>query len=345
MTKRFKKPDNWHAHLRTGSLMATIIHHFGIYGRVMCMGNTDPPIDTGGKALHYRKQILSHEVEFEPAMCIMLTENTTPETIYNAAKLGIRFVKFIPQGTSYGATEGVRLWDYKKLFPIFRAMQECGIHLLIHAELMCLPGGREIALPLREGLAVPCVAKYRRYFPNLLITIEHGSTSRMIDFVKRDESGMTAMTLSPQHGFLTYEDVLRDGIEFGANPHNLCYPIAKTENDRKVVVKAMISGDERFLAGTDAAPHWFLDKICEDPKPGIFFGENEYLRYLEIFEEAGASDKIFEDFTSRFGAERYGFPLNAGTITVKQETWTPVLCENGIRYCLGDKPLRWQFVR
>ena len=50
----------------------------------------------------------------------------------------------------------------------------------------------------------------------------------------------------------------------------------------------------------------------------------------------------FEDFTSRFGAEYYGYPLNKGTITVVQEEWRPPISDHNIRYCLGGEMLRWK---
>lgn len=44
--------------------------------------------------------------------------------------------------------------------------------------------------------------------------------------------------------------------------------------------------------------------------------------YAEAFEAAGALAQL-EAFASFNGADFYGLPRNAGTITLKQETWTP----------------------
>ena len=44
--------------------------------------------------------------------------------------------------------------------------------------------------------------------------------------------------------------------------------------------------------------------------------------YAEAFDAAGALDKL-DAFASQFGAEFYGLPKNAGTITLKRENWTP----------------------
>jgi dihydroorotase len=43
--------------------------------------------------------------------------------------------------------------------------------------------------------------------------------------------------------------------------------------------------------------------------------------YAEAFEAVGALDRL-EAFASRFGAEFYGLPRNAGTITLEKSEWT-----------------------
>jgi dihydroorotase len=338
----FRLPDNWHAHLRQEALLDSIFHHFNIYGRVLAMGNTAPMIETPDDALRYRREILEREVLFEPVTCIMLTEDTTAEIIFAAADAGIRHVKFIPIGTSTGAVKGLRLDDFERLFVIFLAIEETGIHLLLHAELMSYLSGQAIPLLEREEKTISIVSVFRRFYPKMKITIEHASTAKMIEFVRHQDSANLRATLTPQHALLTYADVC-DKQGRILNPYNYCFPIVKKEPDRRAVVKAMISGDERFFAGTDSAPHWAEAKASASPPPGIFFGANEYPRYLEVFEAADALDK-FENFTARFGAEYYGYPLNTGTLTVARGEWQPLLGEQGIRYCLGSRPLGWKII-
>jgi len=323
-------------------LFLAIYHHFNIYGRVLCIGNTSPLIETAYDAIHYKEDVLEQRVLFEPVMCIMLTQDTTPEMIYEAAKKGIKFVKFIPVGTSHGANKGLRLDDFMELYEIFPAIEGTGLHLLIHAEFMSGQDGKEIPLLDREEIAIASVSIYHNRFPGMQITVEHVSTARMIDFVKSRDSASIRATLTPHHAVLTYSDVF-DHKDRMINPFNYCLPVLKRESDRQAVAQAMISGDERFFAGTDAAPHWIRHKKSNKPPPGISFGSSEYLRYLEVFEGEGAIDK-FEDFTSRFGAEYYGYSLNKETITVVQEEWKSPLSENGIRYCLGGEMLRWKII-
>jgi len=341
MEKRtFRLPDNWHAHLRQDRLLDAIYHHFNIYGRVLCMGNTSPMIETPDKALYYEKYIRRRDGTFEPVACIMLTENTTPQIIFEAARKGIKFVKFIPIGTSTGATHGLRLDDFESLIRIIKAIESAGMRLLIHAELNSLPNENIINELYREEMAIPCLLCLLMIVPGLKITIEHVSTAKMINFVLRQKGGNVRATLTPHHALLTYDQVYNKRGRL-INPYNYCLPVLKREKDRRAIEKAMVSGDERFFAGTDAAPHWQNDKEGKFPRPGIFFGQNEYLRYLEIFERNGAMDK-FEDFTSRFGAEAYGYPLNTGEIIVRQGEWYQPVSENGIRFTMSEIPLRWK---
>ncbi|HRM55437.1 MAG TPA: dihydroorotase, partial [Ottowia sp.] len=44
--------------------------------------------------------------------------------------------------------------------------------------------------------------------------------------------------------------------------------------------------------------------------------------YAAAFEAAGALDKL-EGFASFHGPDFYGLPRNAGTVTLKRESWTP----------------------
>lgn len=339
----FRQFDNWHAHLRQDELLAVVYKHFNIYGRVLCMGNTDPLIETADDAFRYRKKILSHNVSFEPVMCIMLTNDTTPEMIYEAARRGIKFVKFIPVGTSQGAVKGLRLDDMHGLHGIFSAVEECGMHLLVHAENLFYGDGREVDLLNREERGIWIIKIYRLFFPLMKITVEHASTRKMIDFIKADGQDFLRATLTPQHALLTYSDVF-DSNDKMINPYNYCLPVAKTEDDRQAVREAMTSGDPRFFAGTDAAPHWKWKKESNNPPPGIFFGASEFLQYFKVFEEMGRIDK-FEDFTSRFGAEYYEYPLNGKKITIMRSDWEALIEKDGIKFCLGGEKMKYVVVK
>ena len=41
----------------------------------------------------------------------------------------------------------------------------------------------------------------------------------------------------------------------GLRPHMYCLPVLKREEHRKALIKAAVSGSEKFFLGTDSAPH------------------------------------------------------------------------------------------
>lgn len=331
-------PDNWHAHLRQDEMMLLIHHYFDIYGRVLCMGNTNPLIETGNQAREYEKQIRLLD-GFTPVVCIMLTNKTTPKIIYDAASQGIKFVKFIPVGTSTGAVRGLRLDDYDNLSPLFSAITDAGMHLLVHAELIS-DGDMIIPFIHREEMAFQFIKDYRKMFPGMKITIEHASTDRMINFVRRSESANLRATLTPHHAALDYYSLRMTSEDKPLDLLNHCLPVVKTGVDKRAVIEAMTSGDERFFHGSDAAAHLWVNKL-KKMSPGIFLGDAEIPLLVEIFEREGELPKL-ENFTSRFGAEYYGFPLNEEKLILGEETWEQPIEKDGIRLCMGGQLFEWQ---
>jgi len=230
--------------------------------------------------------------------------------------------------------------DYKELHDIFSAITESGMHFLLHAELMSERDGSEIPLIKREEKAIGAVSVYQKQFPDMKITIEHVSTAKMIRLIQDLDSSKVRATIAPQHIIFDNCDVFDDKEKI-INPHNYCLPVAKRGIDRIAVIKAVFSGDERFFFGADSAPRLKIAKDSENPPAGVFFGSAEIPLVYRIFEEVGASNR-FEDFTSKFGAEYYGYPLNKETITLAQEEWESPIMENGIQFCKGGDKYRWK---
>jgi len=69
--------------------------------------------------------------------------------------------------------------------------------------------------------------------------------------------------------------------------------------------------------------------------------------YAEAFDSAGALDKL-EGFASFFGADFYGLPRNAGTLTLKQEAWQlpekVPFGEAELKPLRGGEALAWRVV-
>ena len=103
----------------------------------------------------------------------------------------------------------------------------------------------------------------------------------------------------------------------GIRPHLYCLPILKREEDRKALLEAATSGESSFFLGTDSAPHTVESKESDCGCAGSFTAPIAMELYATAFDSVGCLDKL-EDFSSRFGAEFYGIPLNLSTIELKR---------------------------
>lgn len=107
----------------------------------------------------------------------------------------------------------------------------------------------------------------------------------------------------------------------GIRPHLYCLPILKREEHREALVKAATSGSNKFFLGTDSAPHATNTKESFCGCAGVYTAHAAIELYAEVFERAGALDKL-EDFCSSYGADHYGLPRNTATITLEKKSWT-----------------------
>ena len=85
------------------------------------------------------------------------------------------------------------------------------------------------------------------------------------------------------------------------------------------LLQAATSGNPRIFLGTDSAPHAAHLKENACGCAGMFSAITAIELYAEVFEKAGALDKL-EAFASQNGARFYGLPQNSKTITLKKES-------------------------
>ena len=87
------------------------------------------------------------------------------------------------------------------------------------------------------------------------------------------------------------------------------------------LVQAATGGNPKFFLGTDSAPHARRAKESACGCAGIYTAHAALELYAEIFEAAGALDRL-EAFASHFGADYYRLPRNRDKVTLAKETWT-----------------------
>ncbi|NND82352.1 MAG: dihydroorotase [Gammaproteobacteria bacterium] len=310
-----KAPDDWHLHFRDGVLLPeTVSATARCFKRAIVMPNLIPPVTKREQALAYRERILEAAgpgSDFNPLMTLYLTDETTPEQIKEAASKIIPAAKLYPAGATTNSEGAVG--SIEKLFPVFEAMSECGMLLLVHGEV----ADDNVDIFDREKEFIDQhLAPIHVCFPNLKIVFEHITTSEAVDFVLQTGDN-TAATVTPQHLMMNRNDLLSGGIR----PHNYCLPVLKRNVHQQRLREAVASGSHKFFLGTDSAPHTKQAKENPCGCAGCYSAWGAMELYAQIFDELGAMAKL-EGFASIYGPMFYGLPVNRETVTLIRDSWT-----------------------
>ena len=174
-------------------------------------------------------------------------------------------------------------------------------------------------------------------FPRLRIVFEHITTADAVRFVQR--SMRVAATVTPHHLIINRNAIFAGGLR----PHAYCLPVAKREQHRLAVRKAVVSGSPKFFLGTDSAPHVRASKESACGCAGIFNAPFALESYATVFDEEGALAR-FEAFASLNGPRFYGLPVNEETITLERaEVEVPEEIEGVVPFHAGER-LPWKFI-
>lgn len=308
------QPDDWHLHFRDGGILAeTVPATTRCFRRAIAMPNLVPPVTNTQLALEYKERILAHvppQHDFEPLVTLYLTNSITPEEIFKAKQAGIVASKLYPAGATTNSDAAVK--GIKSLYPVFEAMQEAGMLLLIHGEVT----DHHIDIFDREKAFIDeFLMDIVDSFPNLKVVFEHITTKDAAQFVSGASSNVAA-TITPQHLMLNRNDLLVGGIK----PHNYCLPVLKRNIHQQALQDVVASGSTRFFLGTDSAPHEKHKKESSCGCAGCYSAWSAIELYAQVFDDLGALDKL-EGFASFYGPDFYGLDRNTKTITLQQTDW------------------------
>lgn len=310
------RPDDWHLHLRDGAALAAVLPDTcRQMGRAIIMPNLKPPVTTVDAAAAYRERILAARPagsRFEPLMTLYLTDNTSPAEIRKAKASGfVHAVKLYPAGATTNSDFGVS--DVNKAMPALETMAETGLPLLVHGEVTD-PAidvfDREAAFI--EQVFQPLLAK----LPSLRVVFEHITTRDAAEYVAAAPDNVAA-TITAHHLLMNRNALFVGGIR----PHHYCLPVLKRELHRQALLKAATSGSAKFFLGTDSAPHARHAKESSCGCAGMYTANAAIELYAEVFEAAGALDKL-EAFASLNGPAFYRLPANKERVTLAKQAWT-----------------------
>jgi dihydroorotase len=339
-TLTLTRPDDWHIHFRDGAAMQSVLPDTArVFGRAIAMPNLKPPVTTTALAGAYRarlKAAVPAGVAFEPLMTLYLTDNTAPDEIRRAkASAFVHAVKYYPAGATTNSDSGVT--ELARAYPAIAAMEETGLPLLLHGEVT----DSAVDVFDREAVFIDRhLTRLLRDFPRLKIVLEHITTRQAAEFVTHAPDNVAA-TITAHHLLYNRNAMFLGGLR----PHYYCLPVLKRETHRQALVAAAISGNPKFFLGTDSAPHAVGAKESACGCAGIYTAHAAIELYAEAFEDAGALDKL-EAFASFHGADFYGLPRHADTLTLRRASWqVPAqlrLGETALIPLRAGETLRWR---
>ena len=336
-TLTLTRPDDWHVHLRDGDMLAAVLPDTARrFARAIVMPNLKPPVRSVAEAAAYRDRILAAlpaGLAFEPLMTLYLTDNTAPEEIFKAKASGfVHAVKYYPAGATTNSDSGVT--DIRRVDAVLAAMEEAGLPLLLHGEAT----DPSVDVFDREAVFIERVlAPLLQRLPRLKVVLEHITTRQAAEFVAAAPANVGA-TVTAHHLLYNRNAMFQGGIR----PHYYCLPVLKRESHRQALIAAAISGNPKFFLGTDSAPHATAAKEAACGCAGIYTAHAAIELYAEVFEAAGALDKL-EAFASHFGPDFYGLQRNAESITlVKENNTVPSQHAAGITPLRAGEPLAWR---
>ena len=305
-------PDDWHVHLRDGSMLAGVAGYTARqFRRAIVMPNLKPPVTTVEQALAYRGRILAAlppDTPFEPLLTAYLTDDISAAEIVSGFEQGVfTACKLYPAHATTNSDQGVT--SVALIAPVLETMQRIDMPLLVHGEVT----SPSVDVFDREAVFIETVLQpLLRDFPGLRVVLEHVTTQDAVDFV-RTEGPNLAATITPHHLQIN-RNAMFDG---GLRPHMYCLPTAKRERHRLALRAAAISGNPKFFLGTDSAPHTIQAKESDCGCAGIFNAPFALESYAKIFAEENALHRL-EGFASEFGPAFYRLPRNEHRVVLER---------------------------
>ena len=324
-----QSPLDMHIHLREGAMLQTVTPFTSsCFAGAVIMPNLVSPVDSLEKVRKYKEEIhaAGNSDSFAAYMTLFFKKYSRAEL--TAAKDEIIGIKLYPAGITTRSESGVT--DFNDIDETLSIMEEMQIPLLVHGE----SGGFVLD---REKEFLRVYQRLAESFPTLHIIMEHITTAEAVEFM--DSYANVSATVTLHHLMITLDDVVGGLME----PDLFCKPIAKRPEDREHLRRAVFSGHDRIMFGSDSAPHPRHKKECCGCAAGIFSAPVALPMLAELFEDAGRLD-LLQGFVSGIACRRYGLHPPEKAVTLLKKPWTvPDLCGQVKPFGAG-RQLRWSVV-
>jgi len=285
---------------------------------VYVMPNLVPPLTSASDALAYKDRLRKQDPSINYLMTLYLHEKISPALVKDAKAQGIFGIKSYPAGVTTNSSSGVI--SYEPFYPVFTAMEQCGMVLNLHGECPS-DHSKNITILNAESSFLPTLKSIHAKFPALKIVLEHCTTAAAIEAV--NSCGPTVVgTITAHHLYLTVDDWADD-------PFCYCKPVAKWPSDREALLKAAVSGTGKFFMGSDSAPHDVGAKKGGRGKTaaGVFtqphvtqlvVGAFEQAVEMKVISEEEVTKEILEDFLGGHGRKFYGIDGSKEKIVLRR---------------------------
>lgn len=314
-------------------------------------GGIPDPVDTIEKAKAYHERIEKAKkdalyfaettnTDFMPCMTCYLTDHTDPKEVVRGFQEGVwRAVKLYManqkgQGGTTGSHAGVR--NLLGRYSVLEAMERHQIPLLGHFEAV----EEDVDEFDREIVSVERDLKpVLKAFPGLPVVFEHLTDGRAADFVAGADHNIQA-TVTAHHLMINRNAMFWGGM----NPGHYCKPVPKRETHRVKVRQYVTSGNRRFGAGTDSAPHDESAKShCYGCAAGIFTAPTAVEMYTTAFDEDNALQHLGPFLSENF-LTLYGMKVSSEMMTVERATLAVPQKVGGVQVFKGGSKLPWKLV-
>jgi dihydroorotase len=238
------------------------------------------------------------------------------------------------QGGTTGSKHGVK--NLIGRYPVFEAMQRKRIPLLGHFEAV----EEDVDEFDREEVSLDRDLKpLLKAYPELPVVFEHLTNGRAADFVAKANYNIRA-TVTAHHLMINRNAMFRGGM----NPGNYCKPVPKREEERLWVRNYVTSGNRRFGAGTDSAPHDEEAKShCYGCAAGIFTAPTAVELYTQVFDEDNALAHLGPFLSENF-LDFYGMEVSDKTMAIERSPLVVPQKVGTVPVFRGGETLSWKVV-
>lgn len=320
-----------HVHFRQGMEMREFVHMTARQaGAAIAMPNTDPPLTTEAQCEEYTAKIYKYAAdipyEFKARVFAYLVPTMRVPQVKAVLECdSVVGLKLYPKaGTTnseHGVPESMIREPDVRMYDICKTIEDLGKTLSIHCEMpSAFLLDRE-----REFLKSNFITRIWEKCPNLRVTLEHISTKESVEFIKTNSSNNKMV-----RGTITWHHMIHNVGDVVGRPHNFCRPCPSLPADRDAVALAALSGDVRFMLGSDSAPHSQKAKHAECCSAGCYTAPTLIEELLQFFYTTKFHDykhdyvKRFNQFGSGNASQFYSLELPKREI-VLEEAESPVL--------------------